>query len=95
MLEALARGDARMQTSLEASSGLCLAHLRRAMELSRDQDAFLRLIEISRKKLQALELEVQEYIRKCDYRYRDDKPGPEMDSWRRAVAWIAGQQGAL
>ena len=95
MLEALARGDARMQTSLEASSGLCLAHLRRAMELSRDQDAFLRLIEISRKTLHALEQELQEFIRKCDYRYRDDKHGSEMDSWRRAVAWIAGQQGAL
>jgi len=93
VLEALARGDERMQTALNASSGLCLPHLRRALELVRDEVAFECLAKIAQEKLAALNDELGELLRKSDYRFNKGDFGPERDSWRRAIAWVAGSRG--
>jgi hypothetical protein len=37
--------------------------------------------------------EVEELVRKHDYRFRDEPQGDEMTSWRRAAELCAGQPG--
>ncbi|MBN2085285.1 MAG: hypothetical protein JW748_08655 [Anaerolineales bacterium] len=92
MLEALDRGDDRMQSALAASGGLCLPHLRHALEISKSQAASEFLRRQAGGKLSALIGELNEFIRKNDYRFTGEGMGREGDSWRRVLAWMAGEQ---
>jgi hypothetical protein len=93
MLNALAQNDERMQAALKTSVGLCLPHLRRALELTRDETAFENLLAMTKEHLATLANELDEFIRKSDYRFNKDGFGPEGDSWRRALAWMVGAKG--
>jgi hypothetical protein len=93
MLDALARQDEGMQSALEASSGLCLVHLRRSLELCRDQSSFQFLTNFGQAKIAALLGELSEYVRKSDYRFSPEGFGAEGDSWLRAIAVVVGQPG--
>lgn len=92
MLESLAT-DERMRAALKSSSGLCLPHLRRAFELTRDEATFGLLSAIAREQLDQLLRELDEFIRKCDYRFNQLGFGPERDSWRRALEWLVSARG--
>jgi hypothetical protein len=92
MLEALDRGDDRMQSALAASGGLCLPHLRRTLEISKSQTASDFLRRQAGEKLAALIRELNEFIRKNDYRFTSEGMGKEGDSWRRILAWMAGER---
>ncbi|MBN1440361.1 MAG: hypothetical protein JW929_13215 [Anaerolineales bacterium] len=92
MLEALDRVDDRMQSALSASGGLCLPHLRRALEMSKSQTTSDFLRRQAGEKLSALIGELNEFIRKNDYRFAGEGMGKEGDSWRRILAWMAGEQ---
>jgi hypothetical protein len=84
-------GNERLRAGLkQPNGGLCLPHLRRALGLARDQDAFNFLQESTRSRLAALEAEMDEFIRKYDHRFRKEEWGDERDSWQRAIRWIAG-----
>jgi hypothetical protein len=93
MLKALAQEDERMQAALKSSAGLCLPHLRRALELARDQAAFERLLAIAQEKMAELAGELDEFIRKNDYRFNKEGFGAEGESRRRAIAWMVGAKG--
>jgi hypothetical protein len=93
MLKALAQEDERMQAALRSSAGLCLPHLRRVLELARDQAAFERLLAITQEKIAELAGELDEFIRKNDYRFSQEGFGAEGDSWQRAIAWMVGARG--
>jgi DNA-binding transcriptional MerR regulator len=93
MLKALAQDDERMQAALRSSAGLCLPHLRRALALARDPAAFERLLAITQEKMAELAGELDEFIRKNDYRFSQEGFGAEGDSWRRAIAWMVGARG--
>jgi hypothetical protein len=73
-----------------AGGGLCLPHLRRGLALAREGAAFTFLQESARNRLSALGVEMEEFIRKYDHRFRKEEWGPEADSWQRAIRWIAG-----
>ena len=45
---------------------------------------------IHRKKLEGLREELTEFIRKNDYRFKDEVMGAEGDSWRRAIVRLIG-----
>lgn len=92
MLEALGRGDDRLQSALKASDGLCLPHLRRALEISKSQTTPDFLLQQAGEKLSVLIGELNEFIRKNDYRFTGEGMGKEGDSWRRILAWMAGEQ---
>jgi hypothetical protein len=92
MLEALDRGDDRMQSALAASGGLCLPHLRRTLEISKSQTASDFLRRQASEKPAALIVELNEFIRKNDYRFTEEGMGKEGDSRRRILAWMAGEQ---
>ena len=84
-------GNQRLRDGLsQPNGGLCLPHLRRALGLAHDPDAFTFLQESSRNRLATLQAEMEEFIRKYDHRFRKEEWGDERDSWRRAIRWIAG-----
>ena len=86
-------GDEALQAALRASSGLCLPHLRRALQAVRGPAAFDTLLNIARDRYTALRAELDEFIRKNDYRYNHESMGAEGDSWKRAVWQMVGRTG--
>ena len=92
LLETLARRDEPIQSALGASAGLCLPHLRRAFELTRDETAFVDLRSVTQARLAQLKQEMDEFIRKNDYRFQHEGFGAEGDRWRRALAWLVGEE---
>ncbi|MBN1219042.1 MAG: hypothetical protein JXM69_08940 [Anaerolineae bacterium] len=87
--------DERLREAFQASDGLCLPHLRRALELVRNETAFEILIEDARQKMGKLIEELDEFIRKHDHRFQDESFAAEGDSWQRALARIAGMPAPL
>jgi hypothetical protein len=83
-LAALERLDRRhLQTALRRGPGfLCIRHLQRL------HDGPAR--ELLRERLHALLAELEEFRRKQDYRFADEAPGSERDSWLRAVRALGG-----
>jgi hypothetical protein len=82
--------DERLYNAFKDSEGLCLPHLRRALELVRDEKSFDTLVQITREKLVTLQAELDEFIRKHDYRFQHEKFDAEGDSWQRAITRVVG-----
>jgi hypothetical protein len=89
LLEELSKAE--MTEALHASNGLCLPHLRLALEHVRDVSALEKLLTIQREKLENLRDELAEFIRKSDYQLINKGFGTEGDAWLRAVSIIAGR----
>ena len=72
---------------LEAGSGLCTAHLELTLQAApADMAAKLRQLELQ--KLEALKGELEEAVRKHDYRFKHKTWGAERDAWLRAPGKI-------
>ena len=82
--------EERLQAALRASAGICLPHLRRALGAVRNPADFETLVAISRDRYAALRAELDEFIRKNDYRFQREGMGAEGNSWQRAVHAMAG-----
>lgn len=94
--EALSRADEGMIAALKDSDGLCLLHLRLALESARNQEGFKLLISLTQTQLEALLHDLDEFIRKSDHRFRDERVNErERDSWRRALQRFAGPETKL
>jgi hypothetical protein len=87
-----ALGTPEMVAALGDSEGLCLPHLRLTLEQVRDASACERLLSIQQARLESLESELSEFIRKNDYRFKTEGFGKEGDAWLRAVGLIAGSR---
>jgi len=83
-------GNPEVETALCASDGVCLPHLRMCLKEVQDTATYEKLIGIHREKLEKLDGELTELIRKNDYRFAKEGMGREGDSWLRAVGMIAG-----
>jgi hypothetical protein len=81
-----------MSTALNASEGLCLPHLRSALEHVRDESESKQLVDIHRVKLQQLSTELAEFIRKNDYQVMGEGFGREGDAWLRAIGMVVGRR---
>lgn len=79
-----------VRTALEQAGGLCLPHLRLALATRGSVEAKRLLLEVERRAWAALRTELQEFIRKNDYRFRDEPQGSERDSWLRALDALVG-----
>jgi hypothetical protein len=84
--------DSELGKALRASDGLCIPHLKKSFESVRDQETGNLLLSIHREKLESLRNELEEFIRKNDYRFKDEGFGTEGDSWRRAVNKLTGDR---
>jgi hypothetical protein len=92
MLEALGTGDERMRNALRESHGICRPHLMRAFLLARGETSVQSMQLLAREKLEQLIHDLDEFIRKNDYRFQDEGFGKEGDSWRRVLAWMTGEK---
>jgi hypothetical protein len=93
LLEARGKNDQPMQSGLESSDGLCIFHLRQALNTARSQQAFDSLVKISTKQLTALIDDLDEFIRKNDHRFREEKiSSQEKESWRKALQRTSGKK---
>ncbi|MEA3308540.1 MAG: DUF6062 family protein [Chloroflexota bacterium] len=79
-----------IRTALEQAGGLCLPHLRLTLALRGSTESKRLLLEVERQAWTALRAELQEFIRKNDYRFRDEPKGSERDSWLRAMDALVG-----
>jgi len=71
------------------SAGLCLPHLRLALDVGGQTAAKVQLVAVQQAIWGQLQVELAEYIRKSDYNV-NEALGPEADSPRRAIALMAG-----
>ena len=81
-----------LREALQASDGLCFAHLRQALEQVRDSSVLEFLLVLHRDKLETLRAELDEFIRKNDYQLIEAGFGVERDAWLRAIAMVAGRR---
>jgi hypothetical protein len=80
--------------ALAASDGLCLPHLAAVLEQTQHARVYATLLGSFRQRLEELNGDLGEFIRKNDYRFRDESMGRERDAGRRAIAKITGEQWA-
>jgi hypothetical protein len=81
-----------MANALQVSDGLCVPHLRLALEHVKNVSACEKLLAIHREKLESLKAELTEFIRKNDYQFMAEGFGKEGNAWLRAIGLIAGSR---
>ncbi|MCL5676741.1 MAG: DUF6062 family protein [Firmicutes bacterium] len=79
-----------LRQALQASDGLCLPHLAGCLEQEGLEAEKAELVAMEKVKLEALQADLQELIRKFDYRFSHEPKGREAGSWRQAMAKISG-----
>lgn len=92
VVNSLAAQDEAMIAALQKSDGLCFPHLRLCLDNAPDQFTVATLVQIHQEKLNALIAELDEFIRKNDYRFQHEGFGTEADSWQRALTQMVGSQ---
>ena len=85
-------GQPNMTDALEASDGLCLPHLRVVFEDVKDSSDCETLLTIHREKLENLRAELDEFIRKSEYKVVKESFGSEGNAWLRAISMIIGSR---
>lgn len=91
LLEHLAQDE--FAAAFGASTGLCLPHLRRALEIRAPAAAKGHLLVLQQTIWRRLQHHLAEFIRKSDYQFADEALGEEADSPRRAIQSFAGAKG--
>lgn len=82
--------DPEIAGTYEQAGGLCLPHLRDVLARAGEEQA--RLLQGWQLAIyRGLQGELSEFIRKHDHRFRDEPFGSEADSWKRAMAGLAGE----
>ena len=76
--------------AFERSAGICLPHLRLAIDGSGPAGAKAQLIALQQQIWGRLQRDLAEYIRKSDYRFASEEMGEEADRRRRAIEQMAG-----
>jgi hypothetical protein len=72
------------------SGGLCLPHLKRLLPML-DRKQQTNVLNHQCARLESLKGELAEFIRKSDYRFRDEVIGSEGDSYKRAADMVKGK----
>jgi len=87
--------DLDFQRSFEASFGLCVPHLNLAVSLHPEHPNLPALFKQQLAKMEALRVDLQEFIRKQDYRFRKEPMGNEGTAWRRSIELLTGKAGVF
>ncbi|MGQ4807967.1 hypothetical protein NKDENANG_01333 [Candidatus Entotheonellaceae bacterium PAL068K] len=82
-----------LTTAFAQSSGLCLPHIARLMAHGANHVHLPAFLAVQQERLQALQAELREFIRKQDYRFAHEPFGSEADAWQRVVALFVGTYG--
>jgi hypothetical protein len=78
----------------QQSNGLCIPHLKRILPVL-DAKRQAVVLDHQRACLDGLKQELAEFVRKSDYRFRDEVIGNEGDSYKRAADMIKGKHSAF
>ncbi|HMO60170.1 MAG TPA: DUF6062 family protein [Roseiflexaceae bacterium] len=82
-----------MRSRFAASAGLCLPHLRLGLHNAPSDAAYQTLRDCQLLIWQQLAADLDEFIRKRDYRFAREPAGEERDAWARAIDLISGLPG--
>jgi hypothetical protein len=89
--------DDKLYQAYAAGEGLCLPHflaaLRGAAERSEGAETLRRLVEPQAERYRRMLADLDEFIRKRDHRFADEKYGEEGDVWLRVMNAIIGGPG--
>jgi hypothetical protein len=86
-------GEAEIEQAYRLAGGLCLPHLREVLGRARGREtATLRSWQLAA--CRDLRGQLDELIRKHDYRFQGEPIGAEGDAWVRAVAQVVGERDA-
>ena len=85
-----AHGDDVFRDLYRKSWGLCLPHFRMVLFRVEDDSTLDILIDVQRERMEALSVDLKEYLRKHDYRFVHEPYGSERDSWIRVIALFVG-----
>ncbi len=80
-------------TQLPHTTGFCLLHLTQATRAARSPEQRVTLLECQSACLQRNLAELDELVRKHDYRFLQEPRGEEMTAWRRAAELLVGNRG--
>lgn len=75
----------------QASDGLCLPHFGGVVAHAAPGPAPVQLVAAQRAIWSRLNDELEEFLRKNDYRFQKEPFGAERDSWQRAISALSGQ----
>jgi hypothetical protein len=81
-----------IRAAYEAAPGFCIPHLAILLETIKDPGIQTYLSATEERNLAGLWDEIQEFIRKHDYRYSHETYGGESDSWHRAINKLTGNK---
>ncbi|MBN1920116.1 MAG: hypothetical protein JW892_02630, partial [Anaerolineae bacterium] len=81
---------AEVCAALIQGGGLCLPHLRLTLQASGPAAGYRALLTAQREAWSALMAELDEFIRKNDYRFQHEPMGDERDAWLRALDALVG-----
>ena len=84
--------DPDIQTGYITSGGLCLPHFRQALHHSGTATQTEQLVTLQKQAIAPLLAEVNEFIRKHDYRFEAEMTASEGESWPKALALVSGQR---
>ncbi|MCU0520401.1 MAG: DUF6062 family protein [Anaerolineae bacterium] len=79
--------------SLKRAGGLCWPHFRTAIEQRPSEPRLRALAAVQRDATERLLVDLEEFIRKHDYRFQDEAMATEGDAWLRTVAQVSGTRG--
>ena len=82
--------DPEFIAKVRATAPLCLSHYRQAIEKGSTADVFETLREIQVAHWEHLIIELGEFVRKHDHRFRHEPVGTEGTAWIRAIDAIVG-----
>ena len=85
--------DLDFRKGFQGSFGLCLPHLYMAVSLRSDHPNLPALLKQQIAKMEAVKGDLQEFIRKQDYRFRSELVGNEGTAWRRSIELLTGKAG--
>jgi hypothetical protein len=89
-LPPVALHEPEIKSAYEAAADFCIPHLAILLETTKDTDISDQLFAMEGNNLMGLWNELQEFIRKHDYRYSDEPYGSESNSWIRAIHKLTG-----
>ncbi len=82
--------DPEMKEAFAGSPGCCVEHALAVADRIARRAVRREFVAAQREKYTSLLHELEEFVRKQDYRYRNEPAGSEVDSWQRAVRMMAG-----
>ena len=93
VIESLAHGmqNQNFEREYMKSDCLCFPHLRRLLPYLKDKQR-TEILRYQHQCMKSLQDELEEFIRKSDYRFRDEVIGREGDSYKRAADMVKGKR---